>query len=275
MAVIAALPAEQRVTLVLCHVEGLSYREVAAILEVSEAVVRGRLSRARRAAAGRVAGLGVSIDLSDRWLACGADADDLLAQVAGGRAGDRSPHQRHCPHCQAALAEYDRLWSPVREVAATKVHAEGDPGECVAPDSRRRGEPKLWVAHRGRRDRPDRRSGRGCHRPRGRRACARGAGRAVPRRRHRLEWRSTVDAGVAGASTAIELTLSADYGEDVHALAQRIRVEVSEQVRALTGLDPVGITVVIDDVFPRVAAGTPGTGMGYDADHTTEGRSIM
>jgi RNA polymerase sigma-70 factor (ECF subfamily) len=49
MAVIAALPAEQRVTLVLCHVEGLSYREVAIILEVSEAVVRGRLSRARRA----------------------------------------------------------------------------------------------------------------------------------------------------------------------------------------------------------------------------------
>jgi RNA polymerase sigma-70 factor (ECF subfamily) len=33
--------------LVLCHVEGLSYREVATILEVSEAVVRGRLSRAR------------------------------------------------------------------------------------------------------------------------------------------------------------------------------------------------------------------------------------
>lgn len=48
MALIAALPAEQRVTLVLCHVEGLSYREVATILEVSEAVVRGRLSRARR-----------------------------------------------------------------------------------------------------------------------------------------------------------------------------------------------------------------------------------
>jgi RNA polymerase sigma-70 factor, ECF subfamily len=48
MAVIAALPAEQRVTLVLCHVEGFSYREVATILEVSEAVVRGRLSRARR-----------------------------------------------------------------------------------------------------------------------------------------------------------------------------------------------------------------------------------
>jgi len=48
MAVIAALPTEQRVPLVLCHVEGLSYREVATILEVSEAVVRGRLSRSRR-----------------------------------------------------------------------------------------------------------------------------------------------------------------------------------------------------------------------------------
>lgn len=66
----------------------------------------------------------MSIDLSD-MLACGADADDLLAQVADGRAGERSPHQRQCPHCQAALAEYDRLWSPVREMAAAKFHARG------------------------------------------------------------------------------------------------------------------------------------------------------
>jgi RNA polymerase sigma-70 factor (ECF subfamily) len=48
LAAIGALPAELRVTLVLCQVEALSYREVAAILEVSEPVVRGRLSRARR-----------------------------------------------------------------------------------------------------------------------------------------------------------------------------------------------------------------------------------
>lgn len=48
MAAIAALPEEQRAALVLHQMEGLSYSEVAAVLKVSEAVVRGRLARARR-----------------------------------------------------------------------------------------------------------------------------------------------------------------------------------------------------------------------------------
>jgi RNA polymerase sigma-70 factor, ECF subfamily len=48
LAAIGALPPELRVALVLCQLEGLSHREVATILKVSEPVVRGRLSRARR-----------------------------------------------------------------------------------------------------------------------------------------------------------------------------------------------------------------------------------
>ena len=48
---IAALPAEQREPLVLHQFEGLPYQEVATILKISEATVRGRLSRARRALA--------------------------------------------------------------------------------------------------------------------------------------------------------------------------------------------------------------------------------
>jgi RNA polymerase sigma-70 factor (ECF subfamily) len=47
MEAIAALPADQRAVIVLHHLEGLSYREVAAIVDVSEATVRGRLQRAR------------------------------------------------------------------------------------------------------------------------------------------------------------------------------------------------------------------------------------
>lgn len=47
-AAIAALPDEQRAALVLHQMEGLSYAEVAGVLKVSEAVVRGRLARARR-----------------------------------------------------------------------------------------------------------------------------------------------------------------------------------------------------------------------------------
>ena len=48
MAAVAELPDEQRAALVLHQLEGLSYREVARVLKVSEAVVRGRLARARR-----------------------------------------------------------------------------------------------------------------------------------------------------------------------------------------------------------------------------------
>ena len=46
-AAIASLADEQRTVLVLYQVEGLSYREVATILDISEAAVRSRLERAR------------------------------------------------------------------------------------------------------------------------------------------------------------------------------------------------------------------------------------
>lgn len=47
MEAIAALPADQRTVIVLHQLEGLSYQEVAAVLNVSEDAVRGRLHRAR------------------------------------------------------------------------------------------------------------------------------------------------------------------------------------------------------------------------------------
>lgn len=47
-AALASLPGEQRAALVLFQIEGLSYREVASVLRVSEPAVRSRLERARR-----------------------------------------------------------------------------------------------------------------------------------------------------------------------------------------------------------------------------------
>lgn len=47
MEAVAALPADQRAVFVLHQLEGLSYREVAAVVNVSEDAVRGRLHRAR------------------------------------------------------------------------------------------------------------------------------------------------------------------------------------------------------------------------------------
>jgi RNA polymerase sigma-70 factor, ECF subfamily len=47
MQAIAALPPEQRAVIVLHQLEGLTYREVAAVVNISEDAVRGRLHRAR------------------------------------------------------------------------------------------------------------------------------------------------------------------------------------------------------------------------------------
>jgi RNA polymerase sigma-70 factor (ECF subfamily) len=47
LAAISALPDDQRVPLVLVQLEGLSYREAAAVTKSTEATVRGRLARAR------------------------------------------------------------------------------------------------------------------------------------------------------------------------------------------------------------------------------------
>lgn len=46
---ISQLPPDQRAVLVLHQLEGLSYRQVAAVVGISEDAVRGRLHRARRA----------------------------------------------------------------------------------------------------------------------------------------------------------------------------------------------------------------------------------
>ncbi|MEU6701968.1 MULTISPECIES: RNA polymerase sigma factor [Pseudonocardia] len=48
LAAVTALPAELRAPVVLVDIEQMTYQEVAAILNVSEATVRGRLYRARR-----------------------------------------------------------------------------------------------------------------------------------------------------------------------------------------------------------------------------------
>ena len=198
--------------------------------------------------------------MSNDRLPCGADVDDLIAQVADGDAVHRTRHQDGCPHCQAALAEYDQAFSPVRELAAETVPVP----DTVLEEVLRRIRGSLTNLPYGVLPGPD-----GVTRIAGHVVAltARTVAEQVPGVHVALARTGNgtvsavlppgghprpgvqVSAGVAGTSTALRITVAAAWDEDLHALADRIRVAVADAVRANTGLLPVEIDVVIDDVF--------------------------
>ena len=181
-------------------------------------------------------------------LACGADADAVLAQVADGEGDRRTEHQQQCPHCQSALAEYTRLWSAVDALSAMPVRAPDGVIDAVLR-SIRTTSADPW---RGRL--PD--ADGGATRIAGHvvAVTARLTTDQVPGVRAALSRHTGADdsvrVGVTGGSAALEITLAVDYGPDLHALADRVRDAVADAVRTLTGLEPVEITIVVDDVFP-------------------------
>ncbi len=206
----------------------------------------------------------MSVEAGGERLVCGRRAEDVLAQVADGRGAERDAHQRQCPHCQAALGEYDRLWAPIRELAAETVN----PPESMVESALRRIRGAVEHSNYGVVESPN-----GLTRISARVVVvtARETAQTVPGVRVALSKHITgsaddgdysadgghagdaggaeVTAGVAGRSTAIEITLAADYGLDLRRLGERVRDEVAARVRALTDLEPVHITVIIDDVF--------------------------
>ncbi len=190
----------------------------------------------------------------DTRLPCGRPTGPLVDQVAEGRARDLDAHQGTCPYCRAALAEFDRLWAPVRAVAADRPHA---PASVVEAALRRvRGasaEPEY-----GRIDSP---LGHTRVAARVVVALARHLASQVPGvevalghlaadgHEARGEVVPDVEAGVTGGSTAVQITLAAAYGQDLQALGERIRRVVARGVREVTGLEPVDVTVHVDDVW--------------------------
>lgn len=188
-------------------------------------------------------------------LPCGAAVDDLLEQVADGAGRHRTAHQTTCPHCQAALAEYDRLFEPVRELAAEPVAVP----DTVLADVIRRIRGALPDSGYGVLPGPD-----GLTRISGRVVAltARVVTERVPGVRVALTRSDPADddavvAGVAGPGTALRITIAADYGADLRAIAEQVRAAVDRAVREVTGLEPVQIDVTIDDVLaPR--GGRPG-----------------
>jgi uncharacterized alkaline shock family protein YloU len=189
-------------------------------------------------------------------LPCGRDTDALVAQVADGGAEPQDPHQRECPYCQAALAEFDRLWAPVRAVADHRPRApEGLLDEALRRIRGVAADPEFGTISdvRGR----TRISAHAVE------SLARHLASRVPGVRVALSrlvasgggpetsliGGPEVTAGVAGSSTVVSITLAADLGENLIALGDRIRATVADGIRASTGLEPVAVLVHVDDVL--------------------------
>ncbi|MFC5062957.1 Asp23/Gls24 family envelope stress response protein [Actinomycetospora atypica] len=218
---------------------------------------------------------GSAVDLLDTEasLRCGRDPQQLLEQVVDRGSAAADGHQASCPHCLAALAEFDRLWNPMRAVAAQRPGAP--PGLLDAVLSSIRGVSEDTEFGRVE-------NGFGHTRISGRvvAAIARHHAAQVPGVRVALgklaaagrrdldraedfpessihaarvddmPRRPQVSVGVAGASTAVEVVLAADYGVDLALLGERVRAAVSAGIRTDTGLEPVAVSVVVDDVLP-------------------------
>ena len=178
-------------------------------------------------------------------LPCGRSADDVLTQVGEGRDRDLDEHQTSCPHCRAALAEYARLWGPIATSAAAPVRAPGGLFDAVlARLGRTAGG---WGQF-------DDGGGTVLVSARVVVAVAGHAAELVDGVRVALGAFAAdgvrVRAGVAGSSVALDLTVVAEYGQDLPRLADRLRTRVAAAVEATTGLDTVGINVTVGDILP-------------------------
>ena len=198
--------------------------------------------------------------LSHAVLACGADVDLLLEQVADGRAAERDAHQQECVHCQAAIGELAILWSPVTELAGRPVPAP--PGLAAAVMSQIRTLVRdIWYTLEITEIGAIRIAARIVA------AVARDSARLVPGVRVAL-GRSTqgavaaltenaslghrhphAAAGVLGRTAVVDLAVSVTYGDPVHEVARHIQRQVTATLRDQVGLRSVAVNVTVDDIL--------------------------
>jgi uncharacterized alkaline shock family protein YloU len=195
-----------------------------------------------------------------RHLACGADIDELLEQAADGHAGQLTGHQRHCPHCQAALPEFTRVWEPVRSLATEHVAVPPALKTAVASQIRKL-IADVWytlqpsdsgairiaahvvatIAREAARNVPGVRAafGRSAHS-----TTAGPAEEAILRHRH-----PHAAAGVLGRTAVVDLAIAAQYDAPLDAIAREVQQRAIAELRTKTGLHEVTVNVTIDDVI--------------------------
>jgi uncharacterized alkaline shock family protein YloU len=199
------------------------------------------------------------LDSASRHLACGADADQLLEQAADGLAGELTAHQRSCPHCQAALREFSRIWEPVRSLAAQHVSLPAAVRTAVTRQVRRLtadawctldltegGTIRIAARVVARIARDAGRQVAGVRVVFGRSTGARAAGRAEAATMHHHPGGAV---GVLGRTAVIELAVAAEYGQRLDAIARAVQQRAIVELRSKAGLTDVVVNVTIDDVI--------------------------
>ena len=201
------------------------------------------------------------IDLAAQHLPCGADVDDLLDQVAAGRATILTGHQAECPGCQAALSELAALWSPVADLVSTPIHTPaGLPAAVMRHIQRLTYD--VWYTLQL--------TNHGAIRVAARTiaAIARRAALRVPGVRVAL-GRSTLGpaadrahtathkhhhphaaVGVLGRTAVIDLALAVSYGQPINHIARQVQHRVIADLRDQVGLHRAAVNITIDDVLP-------------------------
>lgn len=193
-------------------------------------------------------------------LACGADIDDLLEQVADGHAAQLDEHQTECPHCRAALTELADLWTPMRALTDTPVDPPPalpaavmgrisqllhDVWYTVEPTGagsiRVAARTVAAVARTAALRVPGVRVafGRSTHEPT--------ATRADTATRHHRYPHAAV--GVLGQTAVVELALAVTYGESIETIARDVQRRVINELRDTIGLHHVKVNIVVDDVL--------------------------
>ncbi|HTA04659.1 MAG TPA: Asp23/Gls24 family envelope stress response protein [Streptosporangiaceae bacterium] len=199
-------------------------------------------------------------DSADSRLACGADVDELIEQAAYGRAGQLADHQRGCPHCQAALQEFSRVWVPVRGLAAEQVSLPAAVRSAVARQIRKLTADPWYTL-----DVTDGGAIRVAARVVAR--IARDAARQVPgvrvafgrSTRPRIVRRAEAATlghrhpneavGVMGRTAIVDLAITAQYGQELDTVGRRVQERAIAALRNNAGLTDVSVNVTIDDII--------------------------
>ena len=200
------------------------------------------------------------LNSSNDTLACGADIDDLLEQAADRRAAQLTAHQHDCPHCQAALTEFARLWAPVHELAAQPVSVPAALKAAVAEHVRRL-VADVWYTLQLNDGGSLRVAARVVA------TVARHAALGVPGVRVAL-GRSThskvaaavekatlghrhphAAVGVLGRTAVVDLALAVTYGEHVDTVARAVQHRAITELQRTIGLKDVTVNITVDDVI--------------------------